>query len=101
VPRRYRVDTSASAERDILAIRDYIAADDPAAARKWASAIVRQIHSPRSLPLRGHVIPEAARLGVAYRHLIFGRYRTIYRIDGDRVFVVRVVHGAQLLESPG
>jgi hypothetical protein len=46
------------------------------------------------------MIPEADEIGVGYRHLFWGNYRTIFRIEGNIVYVVRVVHGAQLLD-PG
>jgi plasmid stabilization system protein ParE len=97
---RFRVDIAAAAEHDVLAIRDYIAGEDPAAARRWLATIRAQITRLESHPHRGEVIAEAADLGVEYRHLVHGRYRTIYRIDDERVLVVRVIHSAQLLGSP-
>ena len=42
-------------------------------------------------------IPEAADLDIDYRHKLFGNYRIIYRVEGNLVFVVRVIHGARLL----
>ena len=51
-----------------------------------------------TLPLAYGVIPEAAELGIAFRQKLFGHYRIIYRIDGDRVTIVRVIHCAQLLD---
>jgi plasmid stabilization system protein ParE len=33
--------------------------------------------------------------------LIHGSYRTIYRIEGERVLVIRVVHGARQLPLHG
>jgi len=48
-------------------------------------------------PARCSIIPEAADLGRQYRHLLHRAYRTIFRIDGARVLVVRVIHGARLL----
>ncbi len=95
--RRFRVEIAASAERDVLAIRDYVAGDDPAAARRWVAAMRAQIAKLESHPHRGAVIPESADLGVEYRHLVHGRYRTLYRIEDERVIVVRVIHSAQLL----
>ena len=37
-------------------------------------------------------------MGTAYRHLVFGDYRTIFRVSGGTVFVLRIVHGARLLD---
>lgn len=53
-----------------------------------------------TFPARGAVIPEAEFLGVPYRHLLHGDYRTIYRIAHKLVIVVRVIHGAKLAALP-
>jgi plasmid stabilization system protein ParE len=50
------------------------------------------------MPLANAVIPEAAELGVDYREKLFGNYRIIYRVSGDAVIVLRVIHGARLLD---
>src|SRR5262249_40943820 len=97
VPRRYVVEISARAERDLFEIYEHIATDNPRAAKKWFVGLTRQQQLLARFPRRGPVIPEADRLGVEYRHLVHGAYRTIYRIDGNRVLVVRVIHGAELL----
>ena len=97
--RRFSVEIAATAEADVRGIRDHISRDNPAAARKWVAAIVRQLGLLESFPRRGPVIPEARFLRTPYRHLLHGAYRTIYRIDGERVLVIRVLHGARLLES--
>lgn len=95
-----RVEITATAERDILGILEYIEADDPAAALRWVAAIRRQIETLATVSRRGPVIPESADLGLEYRQLVHKRYRTIYRVDGDRVLIVRVIHSAQLLGPP-
>lgn len=100
MPPRYRVEITASAERDVEAIREYIEADNPSAARKWVAKLVLRMRSLDRFPLRNPVIPEARLLGVEYRHAIVGSYRMIYRVQGDLVIVVRIVHGAQLLQLP-
>lgn len=94
---RFVVEITATAERDINAITDFIAEHRPAAARKWEQALIRQLRTLRSFPERGAVISEADLLGVRYRQLLHGDYRTIYRIAGNHVFVMREIHGAQQL----
>jgi plasmid stabilization system protein ParE len=83
----------------MCAIRDWIARDKPRAADKWARTIERKVRLLRSMPQRHEVIPEALELGVEYRHILFGNYRTIYRIEDDRVIVLRVIHAARLLDQ--
>jgi len=98
MPKKYRVKITATAERDIESIFDYIACDDPDAAIRWIREIERQIGSIESFPKRCPLIPEFRELGQEYRHLLYGDYRTIFRIKGASVIIMRVVHGAQLLD---
>lgn len=58
-----------------------------------------QIETLEQFPERRPLIPENRILGSAYRHLLFGHYRTIFRISGTTVTILRVVHGARLLDS--
>ena len=96
--RRYRVDITAAAQRDVTQVRDRIALDRPRAAAKWAREFARHARSLKSQPLRYEVIPEADDLGVAVHHVIFGNYRLLYRVEEERVLILRVIHAARLLE---
>ena len=99
MPRRYRVEISRSAEQDALGIYEYIERDSPARAAKWFAEIERQMRTLGQSPSRCPIIPESDELGVEYRQLIWGRYRTIFRIEGNIVWVLRIVHGARLLDT--
>jgi toxin ParE1/3/4 len=59
--------------------------------------MLKAARSLRSLPHRCEVIPEAEELGLEHRHLIYGNYRMIYRVEGKRVRVLRVIHAARRL----
>lgn len=100
MPPRYRVEITTSAERDVEGIRQYIESDNPTAARKWVANLARRIRSLDRFPLRNAVIPEARVLGVEYRRSIVGNYRMIYRVQGELVVVLRIIHGAQRLRMP-
>lgn len=96
---RYRVRITAAGQRDLKSIHDYIALNAPRTADAWIGELDRQIQTLEQFPMRCAVIPEATELGREYRHLIYGRYRTIFRVDGRVVWIVRVIHGAQLLAT--
>jgi plasmid stabilization system protein ParE len=98
MPRKFLVVLATKAESDLLAIREFIAADKPKAAYKWYRKIKKEILSLASFPLRYEIIPEADDLEVPYRHQIYGSYRAIFRVDGQVVNVLRVVHAARLLD---
>ena len=94
---KYRVEITQTAESDIKEIFQYIASDSNQTAIKLVIEIERQIGSLEQFPLRCPVIPESRELGKEYRHIIYGNYRTIFRIDGARIIIMRVIHGARLL----
>lgn len=94
---KYRVEITQTAESDIKEIFQYIASDSNQSAIKLVIEIGRQIDSLEQFPLRCPIIPESRELGKEYRHIIYGDYRTIFRIEGARVIIMRVIHGARLL----
>ena len=99
MPARFLVEITPCAEADIAEIWDYIAQDSPAKAESFILALEEQIASLEKFPERCTHIPENEILGTAYRHLIHGSYRTIFRIAGSRVIVLRVIHGSRLLDT--
>ena len=98
MPKKYRVKITRHAEEDIEAIYTYIHRDSPPAASAFVAELERQISTLERFPLRCPTIPEATELGVHYRHLVYGEYRTIFRIVGTTVYILRVIHGARLLD---
>jgi toxin ParE1/3/4 len=99
VPARFRVEITPSAEADLAEIWDYIAPDSPANAKTFVLALEEQIASLEKFPGRCPSIPENEILGTSYRHLIYGSYRTIFRIAGSRVIILRVIHSSRLLDT--
>lgn len=95
---KYRVEITRVAEFDVREIFEYISRDNKTAAAEWVEEIEQQIDTLEVFPRRCPVIPEAQELGEEYRHLIYGNYRTIFRIEGPKVIIMRVIHSARLLE---
>lgn len=95
----FRLEITASAEADIAEIWEYIALDNPAAATAFIQRLEEQIDTLENFPERCARVPESRLLGAAYRHLLLGHYRAIFKIAGDRVIVMRVLHGARLLDT--
>lgn len=82
-----------------MEIYEYIERSSPIRAVEWFAEIERQTKTLSQFPKRCPVIPEADEVGIEYRHLIWGQYRTLFRVQGDTVYVVRVIHGARLLDT--
>ncbi len=69
-------------------------------ANRFIHKLERQLKTLRRLPGRCPLIPENDLPDKQYRHLIYGNYRTVFRISGRRtVYVVRIIHGARLLDT--
>jgi plasmid stabilization system protein ParE len=99
VPKKYRVEITEAAEADIAEIWEYITQDKPDAATAFVLRLEEQIGTLERFPERCPLLPENELLGTAYRHLLNGNYRTIFKIVESRVIIMRVLHGAQLLDT--
>lgn len=79
----------------ISEVAGYIAQDKPSAAEKWVKAIFSKVEQLEVSPERGRVVPEIG--NSQFRELIYGNYRIIYRIEKDRISILTLRHGKQLL----
>jgi len=76
VIKSYEVVITETAQKDMVAIWDYIAMDSIGNAGKFLNQLEEKICSLEYLPERGHVIPESEYLRTTrYRHLIHKKYR--------------------------
>jgi toxin ParE1/3/4 len=98
MPKKFNVDITAAAEADVAEIWEYIAQDDPDAATAFILRLEEQIGTLERFPERCPLVRENELLGTAYRHLVYGNYRTIFKIIESRVIIMRVLHGARLLD---
>jgi toxin ParE1/3/4 len=83
------------AEDDVRAIHDFIARDSPQAAEALVERILTATERLSSFPESGRVVPEFPALG--YREIIVSSYRVLYRLEGNTVWIVAVVHGRRRL----
>ena len=99
MPAKFRVRITRAAERDIEETWAFIAHDSPEEAEKFIGRLEEQIETLERFPERCSLIPENEILGTRYRHLLYGNYRSVFRIARQTVYVLRVIHGARLLDS--
>jgi toxin ParE1/3/4 len=96
--KKYKVKITASAQSDFRTIWDYISQSNPINAVEFISEIEKRVHDLSILPERNPVIPEGEFLkSEEYRHVIYKKYRIIYRIRDENVYVLRIFHGSKLL----
>jgi len=98
VEKKYKVFLTQHAQNDLEEIYDYIAADSVGNAENFINALEKRIYSLDTLPERHPLIPENEFFGTDYRHFIYKKYRIIYRIPNGSVFILRIFHGAKLLD---
>lgn len=94
----YKVFITQNAQDDLRHIFSYIAEDSISDAKIFVSELEKKINTLSTLPERASYIPENVFFGTDYRQLILRKYRVIYRIDKDDIFVLRVIQGSKLLE---
>jgi toxin ParE1/3/4 len=78
--------------RDVDDIWLHIAADDPAAATRMVERLAAGVARLADFPESGRARPE---IGAGARSVVVGRYLVLYRINGEFVDIVRVIHGAR------
>ena len=82
---------------DLDAIADYIALDDPAAARDLVQRIFNHVDQLATHPDSGSKPPELK--GWSYRQIVEPPCRVFYRREGDSVYILYVMRGERQLRS--
>ncbi len=83
------------AARDLFTIGDYIAVDNPAAARSWVEKLRERAAQASKTPGSGRVVPEIGRDDV--REVFLRTYRIVYRVVDDGLVVLTIFGGHRLL----
>ena len=83
---------TAEAERDLEAIGDYIAGDNPARALSFMLELRDACLGLAEFPERFPLVPRYQAEGV--RHRVHGNYLIFYRVGGEAVDVLHILHGA-------
>ena len=96
--KRYKVNLTQLAQKDLEQIYYYIAADNINNATNFVLELEKNIYSLESFPERQPLIAENEFFATDYRHLIYKKYRITYRISEKTVFILRVIHGSMLLD---
>jgi toxin ParE1/3/4 len=92
-----RVVRSDRSDEDLIEIWSTIASDSPTAADRTIDAIVRRWEQLALHPYSGPARPD---IGPGVRHFLTGTYLTLYRMEGDEVHILRVLHGRRRI-GPG
>jgi plasmid stabilization system protein ParE len=83
---------------DLDAIADYIALENPLAARQLVRRVFLHVEHLQAHPRSGSKPAELQ--GSRYRQIVEPPCRVFYRFDGKRVFIVHVMRAERLLRIP-
>jgi plasmid stabilization system protein ParE len=99
----YSVELTPRAAADADRATEYIRQSAPEAAQRWFDGLMAAVLSLEEMPRRCPLAPEAERLGIELRQLLYGnrggRYRIVFRLYEDvqppvvRMLAIR--HGAR------
>lgn len=95
--KKYQVNLTQQAQNDLEQIFYYIADDSINNAANFILQLEKKVYSLEDFPDRNPLISENEFFGTDYRHLIYKKYRIVYRIVKKSVFILRIFHGAKLL----
>ena len=82
---------------NLVEIAPHIAEGSPQYAIAFVGRIVSAAEHLPQFPRQERVVPEFGH--ETLRELVFQNYRIVYRIDGDRIGIVAVGHGAMRLPA--
>ncbi len=82
---------------DLDAIADYIALDNPEAARQLVQDVYQHVGQLADHPLSGPRVPDLE--GWHYRQIVEAPCRVIYRYGKGKVHILHVLRGERLLDQ--
>ena len=89
-----------TAERDLIAILEYIADDSPSRAYEVFKEVRRKASGLRTFPDRGRIVPELQEQGITqYHELVVSPWRIIYRTSERTVYVLAVLDSRRSMED--
>jgi len=92
----YQVITTRQAESDMeAAYQQWMANHSPDKATLWFFDVQEAIESLANFPLRCPLAPESVTFGSEIRHLLIGKYRILFHVDDEVVYVTHVRHFSQ------
>lgn len=89
-----KVEITALAEADLDAIYRHIREDSPTRAAAWRQGLLLAAQALEQFPQRCSLAPESG-AALDIRQLLYGRYRILFTLAGDTVFILHLRHSAR------
>jgi plasmid stabilization system protein ParE len=92
-----RVVITAAAKADLLAIRRFIAADNPTRAVTFTEELLDRCQALADTPRAYPLLPRYERFGI--RRCVHGDYLIFYRLKPEQIEVIHILQGARDIEA--
>jgi plasmid stabilization system protein ParE len=96
----FRVEITPDAEVDLDEAYRYIARDSPTNAFRWWKRFYDVAERLAVIPEACSFAPENDATSFEVRQKLYGKYRILFTIEGERVVILRIRHGARLPLRP-
>lgn len=98
--KKFEVLWTKNAEYDLQLIIEYIKLDSISIAKDIFCGIKAECENLYYFPERKRVVPELAQIGISkYREVIYKRWRVIFKIENEKVYILLVVDSSRNLED--
>jgi len=98
--KKFKVIWTKSAELDLELIIEYMKINSINIAKEIFFEIKQETNKLHTLPQRKRIVPELQQIGIVkYREIIYKRWRIVYKIDDEKVYVLIVVDSSRNLED--
>lgn len=99
MPRKRAITFAASAVDDLEAIRAWYKDQQvPDVGNRLLEEIIAQVEQLAAFPESGRIVPE---FGIAtLREIIHAPFRIVYRLDGNKIRVIRIWRSERILRIP-
>ena len=89
-----------SAEYDLELIIQYLKLDSVSIAKEIFIELIKECENLYYFPQRKRVVPELQQIGIfKYREIIYKRWRVIFKIENEKVYILLVADSSRNLED--
>jgi len=89
-----------SAQFDLELIIEYIKTDSLSIAKNIFYEIKKECNNLYFFPQKKRIVPELQQIGILkYREIVHKRWRILYKIDGEKVYILLVIDSSRNLED--
>ena len=98
--KKFEILWTKSAEYDLELIIQYLKLDSVSIAKEIFIELIKECENLYYFPQRKRVVPELQQIGIfKYREIIYKRWRVIFKIENEKVYILLVVDTSRNLED--